>query len=194
MIIPLKTRFLQLSDDEFYLFCQEMRDFQIERDANGTILIMSPTGSKSGNLNFEIALELGNWNRKTKLGIAFDSSTGFTFPNKAVRSPDVCWIAQERWNALSKAERERFAPIVPDFVIEIRSLTDDLDTLKDKMLEYVEQGARLGWLVDPSQQQVWIYRANGTIDQVTSFEVELSGESVLPEFSMKISDFWKASD
>lgn len=190
MIIPLKTRFLQLNEEEFFLFCQEMRDFQIERNAEGTILIISPTGSTSGSLNFEIALEFGIWNRQKKQGIAFDSSTGFTLPNQAVRSPDLAWIKQDRWDALSPIEQDRFAPIVPDFVIEIRSKTDEVNILHEKMKEYQGQGTRLGWLIDPVEENVWIYRKEGTIEKAASFNTALSGENVLEGFSLRITDFW----
>ncbi|MEM9324995.1 MAG: Uma2 family endonuclease [Bacteroidota bacterium] len=190
MVIPLKSRFLELSAEEFFIFCQEMSDFRIERDADGTILFMSPTGSQSGNLNGEITSELFYWNRQSKLGAAFDSSTGFTFPDESVRSPDSAWIEKSRWEKLTREEQDRFAPIVPDFIIEIRSRTDALETLKDKMSRYQRHGVSLGWLIDPTEKEVWIYRSNGTIDQLQNLDAPLSGEDVLPEFELRISDFW----
>ena len=190
MIIPLKSRFLELSEEEFFLFCQEMKDFRIERKSDGTILFMSPTGSTSGQLNSELNAEVVIWNRKSKLGLVFDSSTGFTLPNKAVRAPDISWVATNRWEKLTAQEQDRFAPIVPDFVVEIRSKTDNLEVLQDKMLEYQQQGVRLGWLIDPLEQHVWVYRDNGTIDKESDFVTPLSGEDVLPGFELQIADFW----
>lgn len=126
MIIPLKSKFIQLSEEDFFIFCQEMDAFQIERDADGTILIIELTNSETGSFNSEVNIEVGIWNRVEKSGKTFDSSAGFTLPNNAVRSPDTAWIAIDRWKALPKEDRESFAHISPDFVIEIRSKSDRL--------------------------------------------------------------------
>ncbi|MEO1653268.1 MAG: Uma2 family endonuclease, partial [Bacteroidota bacterium] len=140
--------------------------------------------------NFDIAFEFAKWNKEYKLGIAFDSSTGFTLPNKAVRSPDLSWIQMDRWNALSEEDQMGFAPIVPEFIIEIRSKSDSIETLKEKMKEYIAQGVKLGWLIDPPQQKVWIYRAEGSIEIKNSFAEPLLGESVLPGFVLNLSALW----
>ena len=130
----------------------------LERDANGNIILMPPTGSETGRYNADISGEIWSWNRRKKLGFVFDSSTGFKLPNSAVRSPDVAWVSQERWEAVSEKDRQTFAPLCPDFVVEIRSTSDELKVLKDKMEEYRTNGCRLGWLIDRAGKQVFIYR------------------------------------
>lgn len=179
-----------MTDDEFFTFCQstEMRDKRIERTKTGKIIIMEPTGSETGNFNSEVTTEVGIWNRETKSGRTFDSSAGFTLPNAAVKSPDISWIARERWEALPKALRKKFAPIAPDFIIEIRSDTGSLKELKEKMEEYMENGCRLGWLIDRIGECTYIYRADGSRDVVDSFEKTLSGEDVLVGFTLRIAD------
>ncbi|MEL6626248.1 MAG: Uma2 family endonuclease, partial [Bacteroidota bacterium] len=176
--------------EDFFLFCQEMRDYHIERKADGTILIMDPSSSETGNLNSEVSTELNLWNRQTRKGKTFDSSTGFTLPNDAVRAPDASWIELKRWLELPREERERFAHISPDFVIEIRSKSDRTSILKEKMQEYIENGVRLAWLIDPQREAVWIYRKDGSVDKVTSFDQVLSGEDVLEGFALTLSEFW----
>ena len=191
MVIPLKSRFIHMTEEEFFLFCQEMRGFHIERDTEGTILIMETTGSETGSFNADITTEVTLWNRQTQKGKTFDSSTGFTLPNKAVRSPDAAWIAIERWKALSPEDRKRFAHISPDFVVEIRSESDGFERLYEKMIEYQENGVRLAWLIDPIKEQVWIFRAGGAIEKVASFDIPLSGEEVLPGFELRLIDIWQ---
>lgn len=190
MVVPISSRFIQLSEADFFLFCQELRDFRIERSADGTITIMDPTGSETSGLNVEVSTEVVNWNRKERPGRVFDSCRGFTLPNDAVRSPDTAWIALERWLALPEADRTKFAHISPDFVIEIRSDHDNLTDLQSKMEEYRANGVRLGWLIDPKAEEVWVYRIDGTTDHITSFEIPLSGENVLIGFELKLSDCW----
>ncbi|MEL7062207.1 MAG: Uma2 family endonuclease [Bacteroidota bacterium] len=194
MAIPLSSRFVKMSDEDFFLFCQEMRDYHIERKADGTILIMEPSGSESGHFDLIVGSELNNWTRERKNGVAFGSSTGFTLPNKAVRSPDASWIAIEKWKALPKEDRKRFAHISPDFVIEVRSETDSLSSLQEKMKEYIGNGVRLAWLIDPQRETVWIYRKDGSVDEVTSFDQVLSGEDVLEGFALTLSEFWPLED
>ena len=178
-----------MTEEEFFLFCQEMQDYHVEREADGTILIMEITGSETGSFNAEITTEVNLWNRSEKKGKTFDSSSGFTLPNQAVRSPDAAWIALERWQALPPEDRKRFAHISPDFVIEIRSESDKLAKLKDKMQEYIDQGVRLAWLIDPVEGNVWIYRSNGSIDLIDSLAEVLSGEDVMAGFSLRPGDF-----
>lgn len=191
MIIPLKTRFLELTEEEFFFFCQDLEHVHVEREADGTIVIVELTGSDGSNFNAEVTTEVAVWNRQTKQGKIFDSNGGFTLPNQAVRGPDTAWVKLERWLALPEKDRKRFAHISPDFVIEIRSETDDLEQLKSKMIEYQQNGVRLGWLIDPQEQQVWIYRINGTIDHVDNFDTPLSGEDVLAGFEMRLWELWE---
>ncbi len=179
----------RFTDEQFFEFCRINDEFHIERDANGNIVIMDLTGTEGGGLNMDISYEVEHWNRTTKSGKTFDSSTGFTLPDSSVRGPDTSWIALERWKALPKEERKRFAHISPDFVIEIRSENDSLDSLKEKMQAYIENGVRLGWLIDPQNQQTFIYRINGTIELVPTFDVPLSGENVLEGFELTLSQF-----
>ena len=180
----------KMTDDEFFAFCQlpEMRDKRIERDKNGKITILQPTTSDTGSFNSEVGGEVRDWNKENKAGRTFDSSTGFTLPNTATKSPDVSWIARERWEALPKALREKFAPITPDFIIEIRSKTDSLKESKEKMDEYMANGCRLGWLIDRKNEKTYIYRADGSRETVESFNEILSGEDVLVGFTLRIAD------
>ena len=177
-------------EDAFFDFCQsaEMRGKRIERTKTGKIIIMEPTGSETGNFNAEVNAEVTIWNRETHSGKTFDSSTGFTLPNTAVKSPDVSWIVRERWEVLPKALRKKFAPITPDFIIEIRSETDSLKESKEKMEEYIANGCRLAWLIDRSDECTYIYRADGSTELVNSFEEILSGEDVLVGFTLRIAD------
>ena len=179
-----------MTDDEFFAFCQspEMSDKRIERTKTGKIIIMEPTGGLTGSFNSEVNLEVAIWNRETHSGRTFDSSTGFTLPNTAIKSPDASWIARERWEALPKALRKKFAPITPDFIIEILSENDSLTKTKEKMEEYMENGCRLAWLIDRFEERIYIYRANGSREEVDSFEKTLSGEDVLVGFTLRIAD------
>lgn len=176
---------VQLTDAAFYALCQANPAVRCERTAKGELIVMPPTGGDTGSRNFEIYIDLGNWNRQTKLGKAFDSSTMFQLPNGAYRSPDVAWIQQERWEALSPEERETFPPICPDFMVELRSASDSLKTIQDKMQEYMENGARLGWLIDPQNKQVEIYRL-GQEKEILQAPTSLSGEDVLLGFLLSL--------
>ncbi|MGB1241240.1 MAG: Uma2 family endonuclease [Chitinophagales bacterium] len=198
--LTLKTDMLddRLGSDLFFQFCVQHRDLRIERNPNKEIIIMAPTGSETGNYNSEVNADLVLWNRKYKLGYTFDSSAGFTLPNGAVRSPDVSWIKKEKWEAISEADRKIFAPICPDFVIEIRSKTDVLKTLKEKMKEYILNGTRLAWLLDMKNEEVYMYRPDLKEDEtevadikeeVCGFDVKISGGDVLPKFELDLSDF-----
>ena len=146
---------------------------------------MPPVGGYSGNQEFELGLDLGLWNRKTQLGKVFSSSTIFKLPGGGKRSPDLSWIAKPRWEALSDEQRRKFPPIAPDFVMELRSSTDSLSVLQDKMLEYIDNGVRLGWMFDPKGQKVEDYRI-GQKKEVMPLPVTLSGEDVLPGFLLSL--------
>jgi Uma2 family endonuclease len=145
-----------LTDEAFYQLCRAKPDVKFERSAQGELIITSPTGGESGRRNADITIDLGIWNRQTQLGYTFDSSTCFKLPNKAERSPDAAWVERSRWEALSPEQREKFPPIAPDFVIELRSASDSLPPLQAKMQEYQANGVRLGWLLNPQDQQVEI--------------------------------------
>jgi Uma2 family endonuclease len=176
---------IDLTDEQFFQMCQKNRDYRFERTASGELLIMPPTGSDTGNRNFDMVVELGIWNKQTKLGKGFDSSTGFTLPNGAERSPDVSWVKIERWNALTPEQQEKFAPICPDFVVELRSRTDSLKELQEKMQEYIENGTQLGWLIDRKNKRVEIYRPGKDVE-ILGNPASLSGENILPGFVLDL--------
>lgn len=186
---PLVVRLhpvIDLTDDQFFEFCQINRELRIERTAQGELLIMPPAGSGTGNRNFKLTQQLANWVEQDGTGIGFDSSAGFTLPNGATVSPDAAWVRLERWNALSPEEQEKFAPICPDFVVELKSPTDSLKVLKDKMQQYIDNGALLGWLIDGKQKQVYIYRCQVPMECLENPNT-VSGEPVLPGFFLDLS-------
>lgn len=175
-----------MSDEEFFNFCKQNPALRLERDHNKQIFIMAPTTTYTGGLNADITTELNLWNRKSKKGKVFDSSTGFTLPDKAVFSPDASWISNEKMNLLTEKQKEKFAPVCPDFVIELKSKSDNLDTLKNKMLKWIENGTRLAWLIDPTNKQVFIYRADDSFEIIKGFNNKLSGENILPGFKLDL--------
>ncbi|MFN5953106.1 MAG: Uma2 family endonuclease [Dolichospermum sp.] len=181
---------LKISHEQFLDLALANRDLQLERNATGELIIMPPTGSYTGKINFDIAGQLWFWNRQTKLGEAFDSSTGFHLPNGSDRSPDAAWIKQEKWDTLSLEQKESFAPICPDFVLELRSQTDSLEKLQSKMREYIENGASLGWLIDQKNQRVEIYRPGKDVE-ILEHPTSLSGEDILPGFILDLTELWK---
>jgi Uma2 family endonuclease len=189
LVINLRPT-IDLSDDEFYEFCQHNPNLKIERTAAGALIVMPPTGGESGHRNADLITDVGIWNRQTELGIVFDSSTVFKLPSGANRSPDVAWITTERWNALSAEQQKKFPPIAPDFVVELRSETDTLNDLQEKMREYIDNGVRLGWLVDPQTKQVSIYRPGQSVETLRS-PTTLSGEAVLPGFVLDLSRIFR---
>jgi len=184
--LTLNLDTVHLTDEQFYQLCQNNRQLQFERTAKGELIIMPPVGGESGNREADLIIDLGIWNRQTALGYTFSSSTIFKLPNGADRSPDAAWIQRERWEALTPEQRRKFPPIAPDFVIELRSATDDLQMLRQKMQEYLDAGVKLGWLINPQQQQVEIY-CQGQNVEVRNLPTELSGENVLPGFNLILS-------
>ena len=188
-IFTLNTSAISFTDEEFFLFCQDNDTLRFERTADQQIIVMAPTGLDSSYKNSDLNIELGIWNRRTKLGYVFDSNAGFTLPNKAVRSPDAAWVKKERYESLSLSERQKFGHICPDFVIELQSPSDNLKHLKDKMDEYISNGCRLGWLISPELQKVFIYKPGITITD-TPFENPLSGEDVLPGFLLDLKSIF----
>ncbi|HEY9739586.1 MAG TPA: Uma2 family endonuclease [Coleofasciculaceae cyanobacterium] len=181
---------IKLTDEEFYRLCRENPDVNFERNVKGELIIMSPTGGETGNRNFEIYIDLGIWNRQTRLGVCFDSSTCFNLPKGGDRSPDVAWIKQERWDALTPEQKEKFPPICPDFVVELMSPSDRLKATQDKMKEYLDNGARLGWLINCQNQTVEIYRQGQEVEVLQSPET-LSGEDILPGFVLNLQAIWQ---
>ncbi|MEB3180691.1 MAG: Uma2 family endonuclease [Nostocaceae cyanobacterium] len=180
---------MQLNDDQFYQLCRENPDVKFERNAKGELIIMPPTGGETGKLNAEINADFVIWNRQTKLGVCFDSSTCFKLPNGADRSPDVAWIKQERWDTLTSKQKEKFPPIAPDFVLELMSPTDSLSDTQNKMQEYIDNLVTLGWLIDRKTRTVEIYR-QAQQKEVLSHPVSLSEEDVLPGFILDLQIVW----
>ena len=177
---------VQLNDDNFYNLCQANRDLKLERTAKGELVVMSPTGGEGGKGEADLITDLNIWNRASNLGVVFSSSTGFKLPNGADRSPDVAWVRRERWEALSPQERRKFPPLAPDFVIELRSATDELEPLQQKMPEYMDNGVRLGWLINPQERQVEVY-CQGQPKQTLDSPASLFAEDVLPGFVLNLS-------
>ncbi len=180
----------KMSEEEFYEFCMLNKDLNIELTSEGDLIIMPPTGMKTGHRNFKLAVAFGVWAEKDGTGKGFDSSTLFTLPNGAKRSPDLAWVRNERWEALTEKEQERFSPICPDFVVELRSRTDSLKTLQRKMDEYIANGAQLGWLLDPFEKKVYVYRPDSTVEVLTDPR-SVSGEPLLPGFTLDVQTIWE---
>ena len=179
-----------MSNDEFFDFCQRHKDLRIERESDGEIVIMPPTFSETGGRNFRLAVKFGVWAEKDGRGQGFDSSSGFTLPNGAVRSPDLSWIKHERWNALTETQREKFAHICPNFVVELCSESDSLPKLNVKMEEYIENGASLGWLIDPTERKVYVYRQSAEVE-ILENAAEISGEPFLQDFTLNLKEIWE---
>lgn len=186
VILNLKN--VEFSDEQFYQLCQTNQNWQLERTAKGELVIMPPVGGVSGNREADLIGLLWMWNEKVKLGRVFSSSTIFRLPKGGDRSPDAAWVSHERWESLSSEEQEKFPPICPDFVIELRSRTDSLHPLQEKMQEYLDSGLRLGWLIDPQSQQVEIWRSQQQVE-VVQLPVSLSGEDVLHGFVLHLPVF-----
>jgi Uma2 family endonuclease len=180
---------IEMDSDRFFDFCQINCDLRIEKNATGEMIIMPPTGGETGKRNFRLTTEIGIWTKQDGTGIGFDSSTGFTLPNGAIRSPDVAWIKKERWEALEPEKRQKFPPICPDFVIELKSATDSLKTLEEKMREYIENGVLLGFLLDSERKQAYIYRPNAEVERVEN-PATLSGEPILKGFTLDLKQIW----
>ncbi|NER23875.1 MAG: Uma2 family endonuclease [Symploca sp. SIO1C2] len=180
----------KVTHEQFQQLVRVNRDWQLERTATGELVSMPPTGSITSNRNLDIEGQLWLWNRQTKLGQAFNSSGGFHLPNGSDRAPDAAWVIQERWDSLTPEQQEGFAPICPDFVVELRFLSDNLKTLEEKMQEYIDNGARLGFLIDRKNQQVKIYKPNTEV-KVLQSPTSLSGEEILPGFILDLTEVWK---
>lgn len=189
LIVPEAVA-LQVTAEQFEAIALANPDLRLERTATGELLMAPPTGGETGRRNMKLAYFLVKWiEEEGGSGIPFDSSTGFRLPNGADRSPDAAWIQADRWATLSPEQREGFVPLCPDFVIELRSKTDSLAKLQSKMQEYRENGTQLGWLIDPQTRRVEIYRSQQPVE-VLQNPPTLSGETVLPGFSLTLSRLW----
>ena len=180
---------IELTDERFEQICQSNRDLRFERTSTGELVVMSPAGSDTGRQNSGLSGQLWLWNRQVRLGVSFDSSAGFTLPNGAIRSPDTSWIKQERWDTLNASQKRKFAPICPDFIIELCSPSDRLIDVQIKMQEYLDNGALLGWLIDPESKSAQIYRQNQRVE-VQNAPNSLSGEDILPGFELDLQEIW----
>jgi Uma2 family endonuclease len=180
---------VSLTDEQFDDLCAANPEVKLERTSTGELVIMPPTGGETGKDNAELIADFVVWNRQTKLGVVFDSSTCFRLPSGGDRSPDVAWIEKSRWDALTPEQKRKFPPICPDFVLELLSPTDNITTTRKKMQEYLASGIRLGWLIDTEQKQVEIYRPSAAVEIVHS-PAEISGEAVLPGFTLKLDWLW----
>jgi Uma2 family endonuclease len=178
-----------MTDDEFFDFCQRNRNFRIEMNSEGEILFMPPTGSETGGINFELIVKFGIWADQDGTGKGFDSSTGFVLPNGAIRSPDLSWMRLAKWNAIPKTKRKKFAPVCPDFVVEIRSESDPLPRLRAKMNEYIENGASLGWLIDAVEKRIEVYRPDAAVEMLKKPK-QISGEPLLKGFVLDLKKIW----
>ena len=187
--LDLKAFTDSISDRALEQLCRENPDLRFETDRYGKLIVMSPTGSQSGKRNSSLLAQVWNWNNQSKLGEVFDSSTGFKLSNSATRSPDVSWITIERWNSLSDKQKRGFAPIDPDFIIELMSPTDDLSTTQQKMNEYMNCGVKLGWLINPDEKKVEIYRSNKDKETLNN-PSSLSGEDILPGLTVDLTNIF----
>jgi Uma2 family endonuclease len=188
--LPARMRLpVPLRDDELLAFCADNPDLRIEQTAQGELIILPPTGANTGKRNFQLTGKLFSWIEAHGTGVGFDSSTGFRLPNGATRSPDVAWVSGDRWDALGADEREGFAPICPDFVIELCSPSDDLQEQQAKLDEYIACGARLGWLIEPEERRVFVYRPDRPPEERHDPE-ELRGDPELPGFVIELKSIW----
>lgn len=180
---------IELSEEQFAQLAAVNRDVRLELTAKGELVIMPPTGGETGNWNLDLSGQIWLWNRQNQLGKTFDSSTGFRLPNGAVRSPDAAWVSLARWEALNKDERKKFLPLCPDFALELMSENDELKDTQAKMQEYLDNGLRLGWLINPKTQTVEIYRPDREVELLQS-PIILFGEGVLPGFILDLQAIW----
>lgn len=180
---------ITLSDEEFFAFCRQNPDLRIERSAEGEVEIMAPAGSGSSSRNATVTYLLKAWSLGGGTGVVFDSSGGFILPNGATRSPDAAWVHRSRLKGFTAAQKERFLPLCPDFVIEVRSPSDSLALTHEKMREYIENGALLGWLLDVPSKQAYVYRPEHPVEQFDA-PTSLSGEPELPGFTLDLSTIW----
>jgi Uma2 family endonuclease len=180
---------IAMSDEQFFDLCQLNRDLRIERTSQGDLVIMPATGGETGRTNFKLTQVFGNWVDADGTGVGFDSSTGFALPNGAKRSPDLAWVKRDRWEALTPEQRKGFAPLCPDFVMELRSPSDALEYVQTKMQEYLDNDAQLGWLIDPIEKKVYTYRPQAAVECLDNPQT-ISGDPVLPGFVLELGRVW----
>ena len=187
--LRLNLQSVDLTDAQFYKLCSDNPELRLELTAERELIIMSPTGSETGRRNSKINQRLANWSEQNGRGVCFDSSTGFTLPNGAKRSPDAAWVRREAWDFLSRDQQAEFAPLAPDFVIELRSPGDSLADLQAKMAEYIETGTLLGWLFDPFTRRAYVYR-HGQATECIESPGPISGDPILPGFVFDPAEIW----
>ena len=180
---------IEMTDEQFFALCQLNRDYRIERNSKGELVIMSPTGSETGNRNAKLIQQLSNWSDSNGTGIEFDSSTGFKLPNGAERSPDAAWMSLEKWRSIPLEKRRQFAPVCPDFVVEIRSSSDRLQFLQYKLQEYIDSGTKLGLLIDRKHRRAYIYRPQQEVECLDNPKV-IGCEPTLPGFQLNMEPIW----
>ena len=186
---PIEIKFpgnTPFNDDEFFLFCQENDHLQLERTKEGNIIVMTPTGGETSNRNSELNGDLIIWNRKHKYGRVFDSNGGFRLPDGSMLAPDAAIVSHERWEALTKEERKKFPPLCPEFVVELKSESDRLATLQTKMQNWLANGVKLGWLIDPDTETAYIYQPDKDVEIVQGFDNSLSGQEILKDFVFEL--------
>lgn len=189
LVLHFSPLLKQMSEEEFYEFCRLNPDLSLELTSEGDLIIMPPTGGKSGARNATLGARLTTWALENKSGKAFDSSTVFALPSGAKRSPDFAWVKNERWEALTEDEQERFPPLCPDFVVELRSRTDTLKNLREKMEEYMANGAQLGWLIDPLERKAHVYRPSAPVEELNNPQT-ISGEPLLRGLELDLQEIW----
>ena len=178
-----------VTQEQFEQLCRKYRKLRLELTSTGELIIMPPTGAETGRLNFNLLAQLAAWLKQSGTGVCFGNTAGFILPNGAIRSPDASWIKREKWDSLTKQQKERFGPWCPDFVAELRSPSDRLSELRNKMLEFMENGASLGWLIDPSKRQVNVYRPKQEVITLDNPQT-VSGNSLLPGFTLILTELW----
>jgi Uma2 family endonuclease len=183
---------VRLSDDQLLEICRLNRDLRIERTSQGDLVMMAPAGGGSGERNAEIVYQLRKWAKEDGTGVAFDSSAGFILPNRAMRAPDAAWVRRSRLTGLTRQEKEKFLPLCPDFVVELRSVSDRLEDQREKVREYIENGASLGWLIDPIAKKVHVYRP-GQAPEILREPRFIAADSVLPGFQLQLGEIWEPS-
>ncbi len=176
-------------DDQKYLdLCKKNPESRIERSSKGEIIIMAPTGGETGRRNSDLLSFVWNWNKKKKLGVIFDSSTAFKLPKGGIRSPDVGFVSNKKWNSLSSEDKKKFPPLCPEFVVELLSDSDSIETSQKKMVEWLDNGCLLAWLIDLDEKKIYIYRNNKPLEVLVGLDHILSGEDVLPEFTLDLKE------
>ena len=178
-----------VTHEQFEQLCRKYRKLRLELTSTGELIVMPPTGAETARLNFNLLCQLGAWSRKDGTGICFSEAAGFILPNGAIRAPDAAWIKREKWDRLTNEQKKRFAPWCPDFAVELRSPSNSLGELRNKLVEYIETGASLGWLIDPSKRQVYVYRPNEEVVILNNPET-VSGDPLLPGFTLNLTELW----